>query len=82
MNRPGPTRPRRSLTAYFSNMLKDTNLKRLHNLDTGLKIVVAKFYRDSFFSSEVIAFFYEDGLLLHLYTFLRITQEPLNNFKV
>ena len=39
-----PARPVMTLlTAYFSNVVKDTNLKLLHNLDTGLEIVVSHF---------------------------------------
>ena len=58
MNRPGPTRPDHdSLTAYFSEVLKGTNLKLLHNIDTGLEIVVSNFHSDIFISSEVIAMF-------------------------
>ena len=73
-----PARPWRYLTAHFSNLLKDTSLKLLHNKATGLKIVVSNFYRDFFIISEVLSFFCDDGFL----PFLHITQEPLYIFKI
>ena len=54
--RPGPTRPWRSLTGYFSNILNYTNLKLLHNIVTGPKNVVVNFDRDILFNFEVITF--------------------------
>ena len=86
-NRPGLTRtdpawPWRSLTAYFTNMLKDTSLKLLHIIVTGLKIFVSYFHRDFFISFKVVAFFPEDGFLPFLHTFLRITKETLITFKI
>ena len=67
--RPSPTWPRRSLTAYFRNLLKDTNLKLLHNLDTGLKFVVSNFHGDFCIDSEVIAFFAEIDFANFTYIF-------------
>ena len=80
--RPSPARPRRSLTAYFSNLLRDTHLKLSHNKVTVFKIVVSNFHRDDFNKSEVIAFFCENRFLPFLHTFLPITQEPLNILKI
>ena len=56
MNRPGPARPGRFLTPYFSILLKDTSLKLSRNKAPALKIVVSNFHGDFFISSEVIAF--------------------------
>ena len=42
---PEPARSWRSLTAYFSNLLKFTSFKFSHNKVTSLKIVVSNFYR-------------------------------------
>ena len=68
--------------AYFSDVLKDMNLKLSHNMDTGLKIV-SNFHSDTFISSEVIAcIFCEDGFWPSLHTFLRITHEPLKILKI
>ena len=57
--RANPTRPSHDalLTAYFSNILKDTSLKLLHKTDTGLNIVVSTFHRDFLIISEVIVLF-------------------------
>ena len=52
VNRPDPARPWRSFTAYFSNLLEDTNLKLLHNIVTGIKIVVINFDKAIFNDSE------------------------------
>ena len=54
--RAGPTRPWRYLTAYFSDVLKDINLKLLRNVDYDLKTVESNFHRGFFIGSEVIAF--------------------------
>ena len=47
--RPDPARPRRFLTTYSSNLFIDTNLKLLHNIGTGLRIVISNFHRELFF---------------------------------
>ena len=77
--RPCPNQPWRSLTAYFSNVLKDTNLKLSHNIATGLELFVFNFHRDFIVSSEVIVFFAKTNFYIY---FLRITQEPLNISKI
>ena len=41
--RPGLTRPWRFLMAYFSNVLGGANMKLLHNMAIGLKIIVSNF---------------------------------------
>ena len=64
--RPGPVRPWRSLTAYFSNLLKNKKLKLSHNIFTGLKTVALKFHIHFFISSEAIAFFAKTEFL-HFY---------------
>ena len=57
--RPEPARldPAMTLTAYFSNMLRDTNLKPSRNRVIDIKIVLLYLHRDFSNSSEVIAFF-------------------------
>ena len=77
-----PAWPRRSLTAYFSSAFKDMNLKLLHIIDTCLKIFVSKFQTHFFVSFEVTTFFTEDRFLPFLHTYLRITQEEQNIFKL
>ena len=42
MNQPGPTRPWRSLTAYFLESLKDRDVKFWHNLHSSLQFVLSK----------------------------------------
>ena len=76
MNRPDPARPWHSLTAYLSNVLKDTSSKLPHNIVTGLEIAVSYFHR------EVITFFCEHGFLKVSQTFSRITRELLKIFKI
>ena len=77
-----PARSWRSLTAYFSNMLRNTILKLLQNIATSLKIVVSNSHKDFFISSKCIAFFCEDGFFATLHTYLRIAHEPLNIFEI
>ena len=57
--RPDPTWPGHGalLMVYFSNILKDTSLKLLHNIVIGLNIVEATFRRDFCVSPEVIVLF-------------------------
>ena len=55
--RPETVRPWSSLPAYFSNLLKDTNMKPTHNKVIGLKFVVSSFHINFFISSEAISFF-------------------------
>ena len=43
LTRPDPTRPRRSLKAYKSASILDTNMLLCNNLDLNLKIIVSKF---------------------------------------
>ena len=59
MNLPGSTRPDHDafFTANYSNVLKYTNLKFLHDIAYDLKIVVSNFNIDIFVSSEVIVLF-------------------------
>ena len=75
-------RPWRCLTANISNSLINTILKLSHTINTGLIIVLSNFDRDFFIDSEVIAFLTKTVFLPLLHTFLRITQEPLNIFKI
>ena len=63
-----PARPWRSLTAYFPNVLKDTNLKYSHNIDIGLIIAVSKFHSNFSISFESIVFFAKTELSF-LHTF-------------
>ena len=65
--RPGPTRPLRSLTAYLSNVLKDTSWKLSHYIVSGLQSVVTNIPRDFFNISEGIAFFTKTDFC-HFYT--------------
>ena len=62
-------RPWRSLTTYFSDMLKETNLKLSHNIVTGLNFVVLSSHKEFFKNSEVIAFFCEDGFFV-IFTYI------------
>ena len=43
MNRQGPTRPLHSLTAYFSENIKDRNVKFWNYLDTSFQFMLSKF---------------------------------------
>ena len=76
--RDGPARQWRSLTAYFSNVVRDTILKLLHNIVTCLIKFLMRFHH----KFRSYSFFCKDGFLPFLHTFLRITQEPLNLFKI
>ena len=56
MNRAGPTRPYRSLTAYFSENIKDRITKFWYNLDPSLKNMLFKFGVYIFPSLETMRF--------------------------
>ena len=69
LTRPYPTRPWRSLTAYFSNVLKDTTLNLQLNIGTGLIILDVNFDWDFFISSVDIALFAKKDFVIFTYTF-------------
>ena len=53
---PNLARPWYSLTAYFSESMKDRDVKFGHNFDSGLTIMLLKFGIDIFDSLETMRF--------------------------
>ena len=68
-------------TAYSSNNLKYTSLKRSHNKVNGLKIVASNFHKDFFRHYRSYSSFCKDRFLPFLHTIMCITQEPLKILK-
>ena len=61
-------------------MLEDTNTKFLHNIASGLEIVVSNFQRDVFISAEVIAFFTKVDFC-HFTYIVAYNSRTTNNFQ-
>ena len=57
LNRPDPARPWRFLTAYFSESIKDMDVKFWHNLHSSLKFVISKFEVDIFDITDIKKYF-------------------------
>ena len=54
--KPDPAAPCRSLTAYFSESMKDRDVQFLQNLYSSLKFMILRFGIDIFDSFEIMPF--------------------------